>query len=152
MSLKMEVALFNRQRSFVFSAKKLKALVQEAIAFERHDCHEVAIHLVGKQRMCQLHGKYFHDFSLTDCLSFPISEWTSDYRALGDVFVCPQVALSYAKAHGEEPYSEVTLYVIHGLLHLMGYDDITIPDQKKMRAAEAKHMRHLKTKQMILSK
>ena len=145
----MQVAFFNRQRSFLFSHEKVVSLVKAVITFEGFLCDEVAIHFIGTKRMQQLHGLYFNDFSLTDCISFPIAE-SMGYRALGDVFVCPQVAFTYAAAHGEDPYREVSLYVIHGLLHLMGYDDITKADQKKMRAAEARLMDHLEKRALIL--
>ena len=46
--------------------------------------------------------------------------------------------------HGVDPWDELTLYIIHGLLHLMGYDDLNPKDKRKMRRAEAKHMHKIK--------
>ncbi len=100
--------------------------------------------------MRRLHGQYFNDRSLTDCISFPLDESESPYRVLGDVFVCPQVAIAYAGRNGGDPYLETTLYLVHGLLHLMGYDDITEKDRKKMRAAEERHLSHLQKRRLTL--
>jgi len=72
-------------------------------------------------------------------------------RILGDVFVCPKTAIEYSKSHGGDVYEELTLYVIHGLLHLMGYDDIEETDIVKMREAEKRHMNHLKKLDLGLS-
>ncbi|MCE5319156.1 MAG: rRNA maturation RNase YbeY [Parachlamydia sp.] len=121
------------------------ALVREAVAFERVSGSEVAIHLIGTKAMSRLHELYFQDPSLTDCISFPL-----DDEVLGDVFVCPQVARAYVLQNGGDFGWETTLYIVHGLLHLMGYDDIREIDRKKMRAAEARHMRHLEKKRLVL--
>lgn len=72
------------------------------------------------------------------------------YCVLGDLFVCPQVAVEYSQKHELDPSEELTLYVVHGLLHLMGYDDIEEDDVKTMREAEKIHMNHLKKKGLLL--
>ena len=71
---------------------------------------------------------------------------TEGYTILGDVFVCPETAVDYANTHDLAPYHELSLYIVHGLLHLMGYDDILEEDRNEMRKAEEKHMKHLKKK------
>ena len=99
--------------------------------------------------------RYLDDPSVTDCISFPMdSDQQSDpssYRLLGDVFICPQVAKNYASRVGGDSYRELSLYLVHGLLHLIGYDDIKEKDRRAMRAAEERHMRNLHKKQLILS-
>jgi probable rRNA maturation factor len=122
------------------------ALVHEVIQFEGQHCDEVSIHFVDTPKICELHDTYFKDPSPTDCISFPINN-----SILGDVFVCPRTAQEYVAIHQGEVYEEVSLYVVHGLLHLMGYDDIEEADEKKMRAAESKHMQNIKLKGLILN-
>lgn len=139
----MHVSVFNRQRILSLIPEKVAALVKEVVTFEKCPCAEVAVHFIGAAAMRRLHGLYFHDSSLTDCLSFPIDDDTAEDRILGDVFVCPLVARAYVRQHGGDLNRETTLYVVHGLLHLMGYDDIKENCRKKMRAAEERHMRHL---------
>lgn len=141
----MQVTVLNRQRLLSFDSEKVSALVREAVALEKYSCSEVAIHFIGAKAMCRLHAIYFDDSSLTDCISFPLDE-----EVLGDVFVCPQVARAYVLKNGGDFRWETTLYIVHGLLHLMGYDDIKENDRKKMRLAEERHMQHLNKKQLIL--
>jgi probable rRNA maturation factor len=143
----MIVDIDDRQTSLPISHQTLEELVKSVISYEGEDYDEVGIHFVETDEICRMHAQYFQDPSPTDCISFPLDNTESlngEFRMLGDVFVCPQTAVEYAEAHQKNPYEEVTLYVIHGLLHLMGYDDIEDSDRAKMREAERRHMRHLK--------
>lgn len=139
----MKVNVFNRQKDFPISTKKISFLANQVVLFEKKSYDEVSIHFVTRSAMSKLHLDYFNDGSITDCISFPMdSEDEPGYRILGEVFICPWVAIDYAKRHQLEPESEVILYLIHGLLHLIGYDDLTPADRKKMRAAEKRNMKN----------
>ena len=70
------------------------------------------------------------------------------YRVMGDVFVCPETAHSYVATDGGNVYKEITLYVVHGLLHLIGYDDIEDEDIMQMRNAEADFITYITEKQL----
>jgi probable rRNA maturation factor len=123
------------------------------VSFEGNRYNEVAIYFVDKPEICRLHDEYFNDPTPTDCISFPMH--THDkfaYRILGEVFVCPSVAIEYVDKQGGEYYHETTLYVVHGLLHLLGYDDIDLKDRKKMRLAEKRHLEHLQELGIMLSR
>lgn len=148
----MHIEVINGQSSQLISAQEVKRLVREVIAFEGQRCDEVIIHLVETEEMCHLHEQFFGDPSPTDCISFPMDD--SDVgigpKVLGEVFICPSTAIEYAQAHQVDSYAESTLYLVHGLLHLMGYDDIEDADVKAMRNAEERHMYHLKQLDLIL--
>ena len=77
---------------------------------------------------------------------------SDNYVMLGDIFVCPETAVRYAAEHGLDPYVEATLYIVHGLLHLLGYDDIDPADRRFMRRAEARHMKKLQAQGLVLKK
>lgn len=146
----MQIHFSNRQKLLSISKKQISLLVETVIHFEGETCDEVGIHLVSSAKISALHQEYFNDPSVTDCISFPMDS-LPDYRMLGDVFACPEVAIAYAKKHKKEPYQELTLYIVHGLLHLMGYDDMEKKDRLKMRAAEKRHMQHLKKHHLWLN-
>ena len=63
----------------------------------------------------------------------------------------PATAVEYAQKYRKDPFDETTLYIVHGLLHLLGYDDLNEEDRKKMRKAEARHMRQLKKLRLHLT-
>lgn len=149
----MKIDVANEQNDLPIDASQVAAIVTEVLRHESRECDEVSIHFVTEEEICALHQDYFDDPSPTDCISFPMDEDPDDpseYSLLGDVFVCPKTAIRYAAEHLSDPYEETTLYVIHGLLHLMGYDDILDEDIKKMRAAENRHLCHLKTLDLSL--
>lgn len=156
----MHVSVINKQKEILVSHKQIKKLVKEIVAFEINDeltynRREVSIHLIDQKTMCELHKIYFNDPSPTDCISFPIdgNDASSDeYTVMGDVFISPRSALDYSKRHSIDAYDEITLYIIHGLLHLMGYDDLEPNAKRRMRRAEKKHMQHLRNKALLLIK
>lgn len=148
----MNVIIENSQNNLTISTDKLQKIVESIIAFEGHRCDEVSVHLVNKKEISELHQDYFDDPTPTDCISFPMDGVDAiGYSVLGDIFVCPEVAIEYVETNGGNKYQETTLYVIHGLLHLMGYDDIQENDIMRMRAAEKKHQDNLKSQNLILS-
>jgi probable rRNA maturation factor len=78
-------------------------------------------------------------------------EEASGYKILGEIFISPEAALLYAQSHNTNPYEELTLYLIHGILHLLGQDDLSEEDAAQMRVLETKHLAHLRTLSLILS-
>ena len=146
----MKVTIFNEQTDLAIPKIPIKKMVREVVALEKQSFDEAALHFVDIKTISDLHNQYFQDPSPTDCISFPMDQDDQPgYKVLGEVFICPQVALDYAAAHDRDPYEETILYAIHGLLHLMGYDDRDDKDRKKMRLAEKKHLKHLKEKKLL---
>jgi len=131
--------------------QKLKKLVGALLKHLKQDFNEVSITFVSAPLMKKLHKEFFNDSSLTDCISQPMDAHDEEgYKVLGEIFVCPKAAINYAKEHQIDPYRETTLYVIHGLLHLLGYDDIQEKDIKKMRKAEQSCLGFLQKKRLLL--
>lgn len=143
----IRVIVRNQQTDLKISTPAIKKIVREFLAFEGQRCHEVSIHFITNGAICRLHQQYFNDPTPTDTISFPMDQDDDDlsYHILGDVFVCPRTAIEYAKKHNKDPYEETILYMIHGLLHLMGYDDLTPKDRRVMRQAERRAMERLWT-------
>lgn len=140
----MEISVINKQSDLRISRKSVVALVEEVMAYEEKDFNEIAIHFVNTKEICRLHLEFFDDPSPTDCMTFPIDDdILNDNRIMGDVFVCPKTGILYASSKIKDPYQEVTLYVIHGLLHLIGYEDLEKTERAKMRLAERRHLRHI---------
>lgn len=147
----MKIQIFDRQKALKISKPAIKKIIREALRFEKETCDEVTVHLISNVEMCNLHAEYFNDPSPTDCISFPLDGPEEDYRILGEIFVCPEIAIEFTKKKGGNPYLETTLYIIHGLLHLMGYDDISKNDRIEMRAAEKKHLDHLARMELLVN-
>lgn len=147
----MEVFFEDHQQDLAISSLSVEATVSAVVSFEGKCYDSVSVVFVSEEESATLHLQHFDDPSPTDCMSFPMDfEETVGHRVLGDVIVCPKVACDYVAEHGGDSYEETTLYLIHGLLHLMGYDDIDERDRVKMRAAERRHLEHLQNQQLLL--
>jgi probable rRNA maturation factor len=134
------------------SEESVKQLVTDFNQFSQAAADEIAIHFVGKERICDLHREYFQDPTPTDCISFPMDAAPEQgYRIMGDIFICPAIAQEYVAAHGGDLYHEITLYLVHGLLHLQGHDDLEEEERKLMRMAEAEYLIQVKEKNLWLS-
>jgi probable rRNA maturation factor len=97
---------------------------------------ELSIVLVNDRRMRELHQRYMNDRSVTDVLTFPIDTDDAGRVTSGEVYVCVPYARREAKARGVDPTFEVLLYALHGMLHLLGYDDRTAADFRIMHRTE----------------
>jgi len=128
------VRIDNRQFDLSISEAPIQLLVLAVLEGEGIDPDEVWIHFVSEAEISLLHEKHFDDPTPTDCISFPI-----DDEVLGEVVVCPKVAIDYAARQGESAYGELALYVVHGVLHLIGYEDTTLAKAAKMRVAEERY-------------
>lgn len=115
-------------------------LVRGLLRFLKKSPEELSLYFVTEETICSLHQEFFDDPTSTDCISFPM-----DDTYLGEVFVCPKVASEYAKKHQTSPYNELVLYIVHGILHLIGFDDIEQEDRLKMRQMEEHCFTYLKS-------
>lgn len=139
-SFRLKIHVTNKQRDLPLSAKSVRSVVSCVLKFLNASCDEVAVYLISTPAISQLHDEFFQDPTTTDCISFPLGG-----AHLGEIFVCPATAMAYAKKKGLNPYEETALYIVHGLLHLLGYDDMTPKDKRVMRKKEKSCMAHLNT-------
>ncbi len=110
---------------------------------------EVSITLVSQDKIRQLNDKFRKVSSFTDVLAFPIEDdFISTKDILGDVVICPQVALRQAKGHSFE--DELALLVIHGVLHLLGYQDEGEKMREAMKDKERKILRKMGISEKII--
>lgn len=85
---------------------------------------------INDAEIAQLNERYLKHQGPTDVLSFPISEQE------GEIVVSAETALEESKARGIEAEGELILYTVHGVLHLIGYDDKDPTEAAKMHAVE----------------
>jgi probable rRNA maturation factor len=131
----VKIYSINRQRDLKVPSSFVVSIVRIVLQLEKTSCESLSVYFVTEKRICELHQQFFNDPSPTDCISFPINK-----EILGEVFVCPRTALRYVKKHGGDPYREVALYIIHGVLHLLGYDDLEPSQRRVMRKKEKRCM------------
>jgi probable rRNA maturation factor len=143
------IFIFNHQKDLKIARHKeiIRSLIVHISRAEKVSFDEVGLHFVSDRAMRKLHNAHFQDPTSTDCISFPIdSREEKEYTILGEIVVCPKTAIEYAKTKKLDPYLELMLYIIHGMLHLLGYDDIEQKDRALMRRKERKYIHWLKEK------
>jgi probable rRNA maturation factor len=129
------VLVSNRQDAPV-DEDALTRLAEDVLAGEGVRAYELSVSLVGPPEMEDLHLRYLGEPGPTDVLSFPLDENQEDgVRLLGDVVICPACAASANPDLGQE----VGLLLVHGILHLLGYDHEEDGDRAVMWARQKRY-------------
>ena len=88
----------------------------------------VEVSIVGTRAMARVHREFLNIPGATDVITFPY----------GEILVCAPVAAARSEEFRHTITDEITLYVIHGLLHLAGHDDIRPSDASRMAREQEK--------------
>lgn len=101
---------------------------------------ELSLAFLTDAALAALHGQFLADPTTTDVITF---EGEPAFGTAGEVCVSADTAASFAAQHDRDFSTELCLYVVHGWLHLAGYDDLEPAKKRRMRAAEARAMKVL---------
>jgi probable rRNA maturation factor len=136
--LLLKTSIAHNVRSVPYDRELLERLSSAAIpyclALAKKNNAELAalsgfeISILGSRAMAKVHRDFLDIRGATDVITFPY----------GEILVCAPVAAARAPEFGHSTTEELALYIIHGLLHLSGFDDISEPDAKKMAATQQK--------------
>src|SRR4051812_47555244 len=96
---------------------------------------DISLAFVDNPTIHTLNKRYLDHDEPTDVLSFPLSG-VGARKLVGELVIGAEVALAQAQERGHDVQAELALYVIHGLLHLCGYDDHTDAGAAEMRRQE----------------
>lgn len=123
-----------------FRPRTERALVERVVAAvrdyaERPDL-EVSLLLTDDKEIGELHEQFLDDPSPTDVMSFEMDNGA-------ELVVSVETAQRVANEAGHAVDAEVALYIVHGMLHTVGYDDIEDEDRRRMRDAERAIMQRL---------
>jgi probable rRNA maturation factor len=126
---KPTVALSDRQRRPV-DPQPLLVLAERTLTGEGIHEAELSVSFVTTEEMAELHERYMGEAEPTDVLSFPLDDagTEGEPRMLGDVVICPEVAAG----QNEDLEAEMRLLLVHGILHLLGYDHETDEERARM--------------------
>lgn len=98
---------------------------------------ELSIAFMTDPALARLHADFLDDATTTDVITF---EGEPAFGTAGEICVSVDTAEIYAAKHGHDFSAELTLYVVHGWLHLAGYDDLEPTKKRRMRSAEKRAM------------
>ncbi|WP_366515487.1 rRNA maturation RNase YbeY [Salinisphaera sp.] len=105
--------------------------------------YELAVRLVGETESAELNGDYRDKPYATNVLSFPAGAELPGLTVLGDLVICMPVIEREAKEQGKSDDAHLSHMVVHGVLHLLGYDHIGDDEAETMEAIERDVMAEL---------
>lgn len=141
-----DVALANRHPRLRLSRaavlRLFKLLEQHRTAIVgRHSAPtggELSVVFMTDAALARLHGDFLADPTTTDVITF---EGDPALGTAGEICVSADTAATYARTQTRDFSAELTLYLVHGWLHLAGHDDLEPTKKRAMRRAEARAMR-----------
>ena len=112
--------LFSNRQAVAVDEPALAELARATLAGEGLVDVELSVSFVDESEIEDLHVRYMDEPGPTDVLSFPLDDVDEGgTRLLGDVVIAPAVA---ARNNPAAPEAELRLLLVHGILHLLGYD------------------------------
>lgn len=137
------LSLRNRQRVRRVDVPLLRRLVLDLLAdFFNTDDYELCIHLVGAEEMARVNEHYLDHEGSTDVITFSHLEPPDISEKLhGELFVCIDDAVSQARQFRTSWQAEMVRYIIHGVLHLRGHDDLGPRARRLMKREENRIVR-----------
>ncbi len=136
------ISIASPQGSVAIDRVRMRATVRAVLEGEDRPDAEISLAFVDNPTSQRLNRQYLNHDEPTDVLSFPLSEGTTG-RLKGELVIGAEVARAQAEGLGHDVQAELALYVIHGLLHLCGYDDHTEAGAAQMRERERYYLRKL---------
>ena len=139
---------FADEQSVPVDAEPLVGLAELVLAEQQipHDA-EMSVLLVTAEQITEYNERFMSKSGPTDVLSFPIVDLVPGERprrmpngpptAIGVVFICPEVVRANAETSGVRFEDEMALMVVHGILHLLGFDHQADDEAEIMESREA---------------
>jgi probable rRNA maturation factor len=133
----VKIIIRNLQNRIPVNSKKVVKTVQQVLSQEGiKKSGEITLCFVNDAKIKALNLKYLGRNNPTDVIAFDITEPKDKDKIFADIAVSTERAIDNARTFKTSPYFELYLYVIHGILHILGYDDKSKKDKLVMRKRE----------------
>jgi probable rRNA maturation factor len=137
-----KIAIHSQQESVAIDFKRMREAARAVLDGEGVADAEISLAFVDNATIHALNKRYLDHDEPTDVLSFPLSDGRAR-KLCGELVIGAEVAMVQATERGHDVQAELALYVIHGLLHLCGYDDHGATDRREMGSRERHYLRVL---------
>ncbi|HEX5471026.1 MAG TPA: rRNA maturation RNase YbeY [Lacipirellulaceae bacterium] len=136
---RFDISLANQQHTHAVNELQLIEAARAVLRDSEYSSAAISLAVVDDPTIHKLNRRHLNHDWPTDVLSFCLEEQNRHLE--GEVVISADMAAAAAKELGNSAGNEQLLYVIHGMLHLIGYDDATSGDKQQMRSAEARYLR-----------
>ena len=135
----MKITFRNMQRRVPIQAGKIKKIILKVLKGQKvKESGWINICFVDNPQIKKFNAKFLKTNSSTDVLAFNLSD--NKNIILADIMISTQEALKQARNFKTTPDHELSLYVVHGLLHILGFNDHTRTQIKLMRKKESQYV------------
>ena len=121
---------------------EIKKVVEFALEYQKINNSFFNIIIVDEQKIQEINKNYRNKDCVTDVISFALEDddtfIKTDYRILGDIYICLNKAIDQSVQYGHSFLRELSFLTIHGLLHLLGYDHMNEDDEMEMFSLQEK--------------
>jgi probable rRNA maturation factor len=131
----MKIQIKNLQKLKRINLVSLEKKIKKILKFLNFSNKTVYIVLCDNKLIKKLNKSFLKRNHSTDVIAFPLEDKYTG-SLLGEVIVSAEEAVKFSKIYKTAFEEELVLYIIHGILHLLGYKDKTSQDREKMRRKE----------------
>jgi len=143
MGKRCAIAIVNHSRQpLELNLVTVQTVVDAALAEEGITDAQLSVLLVDDPESARLHREHFNDDQPTDVMTFPDGSRDPEtgLRLLGDLAVGVEVAMRVARERDRRIEDELCLYILHGVLHILGYDDQEEAQARWLWNVQRRHM------------
>ena len=137
-----KISVHSPQETVPVDKGRVREIARTVLEGEDVKDYEISLAFVDNTTIHRLNKQYLDHDEPTDVLSFPYSAGNAK-KLEGELVVGVEVAQEQATERGHDVQAELALYVVHGLLHLCGYDDKSAGAEKEMRERERHYLKLL---------
>ena len=137
-SIYLEV--LDEQDELVVDRAKVRTVCEQILDDAGIRSGKINVILVDSDTIQQYNRDFLQHDTPTDTISFPLEDRRSEGSLEGEVLACTEVAKSRAAEFSWTAEEELLLYVVHGMLHLVGFDDATPEQQTAMQEKERSYL------------
>jgi probable rRNA maturation factor len=142
--MKGRLVFRNRQQLYSIDLRRLRRITRALLCDLVARTHfELCVHLVAVPEMIRLNREFLGHEGSTDVITFNHSEPSQREFLYGEIFICLEDARAQARQFHTTWQSELVRYLLHGVLHLLGYHDSKIAERRKMKQKENSLLREL---------
>jgi probable rRNA maturation factor len=134
----IKVTVANPEESVAIDHGRMRQIVRTVLEGEGIADAEISLAFVDNASSQRLNKRYLDHDEATDILTFPLGE--AGGKLTGELIVGAEVARAQAAERGHDVQAELALYVIHGLLHLCGFNDKSAAQVADMRRRERHYL------------
>ena len=137
----MKITITNLQKKLTVHPKKIKKLILKILKSEKiKESGSINVCFVNNPLIKKINAKFHKVNSTTDVLAFNLSNKIAEKTLLADIVISTDMAVKAAENFKTTKDYELSLYVVHGILHILGYNDQSKAQIKLMRKKESKYV------------